>query len=319
MIHESVKAVCEKYMRGKGDRFVPARLQAALALLERLRDHSSLQLEDHRAAPGSSGLASHETYGDTVHERLGLVPLNKNHGRRSSNLQEWGASLLGCLANAGFQDMSQVDQARLLDAAQDAIAGLLREIVEQEPIVVFCRGRTVDMVITDVLDQAAEKNRLGDVAQYLVGAKLMLRFSDLTDRILVVPANKGDRKHFSDTSARLGDFEINDVVIEVAAGPPDDKHLDQIATVLDDPTAEVLLLTRFRHTAFWYSRVQEVADQDARRVSVRSIETFVGQNIAELGSFSIAGKKERLVALADIYNRTWIAQFGSPGIQLEIR
>jgi hypothetical protein len=40
----------------KGGRFVPARLQAALALLERLRQYPSLSLSEHLSQSGSSGI-----------------------------------------------------------------------------------------------------------------------------------------------------------------------------------------------------------------------------------------------------------------------
>lgn len=72
---------------------IPARLQAGLALLERLRDCPSLSLSDHRD-PGSAGAKSHETYGNRAHERLNLQPINKNHGRRSSNLQNGAKTFL---------------------------------------------------------------------------------------------------------------------------------------------------------------------------------------------------------------------------------
>ncbi|MGW8257315.1 MAG: hypothetical protein ACWGMZ_07525, partial [Thermoguttaceae bacterium] len=67
----------------KHNRLVPARLQTALALLERLRKYPMLNLDVHLASKGSSGLEGHETYGNLAHNRLKLEPLNKNHGRRS--------------------------------------------------------------------------------------------------------------------------------------------------------------------------------------------------------------------------------------------
>src|SRR2546428_1418569 len=113
-------------------RFVPARLQAAMALLERLREHPSLILIDHLSGKGSAGLKSHETYGNRVHGRLKLQPINKIHGRRSSNLQEWGQALLDAIGKAGFENADDRDQ--IISAAQATLAAPLRSIVEQEPL-----------------------------------------------------------------------------------------------------------------------------------------------------------------------------------------
>src|SRR5687767_10289932 len=93
----------ERMRKSKKSKYLtPARLQAALALLEKLRELPSLKLEDHLAAPGSAGLKSHERYGDSAIARYSLPALNMNHGRRSSDLRAWGQELLDLVARAGF-------------------------------------------------------------------------------------------------------------------------------------------------------------------------------------------------------------------------
>jgi len=300
----------------KGGRFVPARLQAALALLEKLRDNPSLRLEDHVASKGSSGLESHETYGNRAHARFEIEPINKNHGRRSSNLQDWGQDLLDKLTRGGFEGASPNARLALITLAQESFAAVLRSIVEQGPLEARIRRRAAEFVIADVLKQAEEKNKAGDVAQYLVGAKLMLRFNR---DIPVLPANKGDRKSRLDPNARLGDFEIENAVIEVALGLPDDKHLTQIAQILDNPEAEVRLLTREDRVEVWRKEVDTSDEIDALRVVVSSVVTFVGQNISELGEFSSEGKSFQLQALFDLYNKHWISKVGTPGIAIIVK
>src|SRR5206468_12286412 len=86
----------------KGERYVSARLQAALALLERLREFPSLALAEHLSQSGSAGIRSHETYGERALQHLHLQAINKNHGRRSSNLPAWGQELLNAIAALGF-------------------------------------------------------------------------------------------------------------------------------------------------------------------------------------------------------------------------
>src|SRR5262249_33344433 len=162
----------------------------------------------------------------------------KNHGRRSSSLQDWGQELLDSLASNGFASANTNGRHRLISSTQESFAAILRIILEQEPLAVRIRGRSAEAVIHDLLRQAEEKGKAGDVAQYLVGAKLMLRLG-----IEIEPhqANKGDRRSRSDRNARLGDFEIENAVIEVAVGLPDDKHLEQVSQSLEDSDTEVWL------------------------------------------------------------------------------
>jgi hypothetical protein len=192
----------------------------------------------------------------------------------------------------------------------------LRSIVEQGPLEARIRRRAAESVIADVLKQAEEKNKAGDVAQYLVGAKLMLRFNR---DIPVLPANKGDRKSRLDPNARLGDFEIENAVIEVALGLPDDKHLAQVAQILDNPESEVRLLTRDDRVEVWRKAVDASEEIDELRVVVSSVAAFIGQNISELAEFSSDEKSLQLQALFDLYNERWISKVGTPGIAIIVK
>lgn len=309
-----LKSFLENHTKNRG-KVVPARLQAGLALLERLREYPSLDLTEHRA-PGSSGVKSHETYGNRAHEKLTLEPINKNHGRRSSNLPEWGQSLLHAVAAAGFADASTEKREKIIDEVQAELAKPLRAIIEQEPFEARIKGRSVEAIIHELLLAADEKGKSGEVAQYLVGAKLVLRFKR---EIPVHPANKSDRKYRADEAAKLGDFEIQNAVIEVAVGPADLKHLQQIAEILEKSDKEVWLLTRSDRVTGWKNEVDDADDIDSKRVVVTSVEAFVGQNITELAEFSISGKATQLNALFDIYNSQWIAKVGTPGMRIVLK
>jgi hypothetical protein len=302
------------HMRQRG-RIVPARIQAALALLERLRDSPTLRLGVHKS-PNSSGLKSHETFGNRVHERLGLEIVNKNHGRRSCDIGGWGQDLLDRLKDAGFEKLTGTRQSALLDEAQGVFAALIRGLLEEEPLEARLRGRSAEAVFQDILKQADAKGKAGDVAQYLVGAKLMLR---LERDIPVVGSNLGDRRSRRDADARPGDFLIENAVLEVAVGPPDEKHLSQVAEALDNTDLEVWLLTRHDRVASWRHELNEYEGVDARRVVVAAVESFVGQNITEMGEFSARGRAARLQELFRLYNERWIAQVGTPGMRIVMR
>jgi hypothetical protein len=299
----------------KAGKVVPARLQAGLVLLERLRDFPSLTLSDHRAQ-GSAGAISHETYGNRVHERMNLQPINKNHGRRSSNLPEWGQYLLDAIASAGFADASPKEREAIISKAQAELAKPLRAIIEQEPLEARIKGRSAEAIIHNLLLDAEQKGKSGEVAQYLVGAKLALRFKR---DIPVHPANKSDRRSRSDVNAKLGDFEIENAVIEVAVGPVDQKHLQQMAEILEKSDKEVWLLTRSDRVNGWKNEVEDSDDIMSDKVVVTSVEAFVGQNITELAEFSIKGKATQFAALFELYNRQWVEKVGTPGIRIVLK
>lgn len=293
---------------------VPARLQAALALLERLRIAPELTLDQHLSQGGQS-LLSHETLGAQAHERLKLEAINQNHGRRSSSIRDWGQDLLDLLSAEGFGSLDEAGRSALLSEYQEVFAEHLRRILDLDPIMVRVKHRTAEAVIADVLNQAEAKGRLGPVAQYLVGAKLMLRFPDRRDDIPVHPANKGDRRFRGDADRRRSDFDLSDFVIEVTVAAPDAKHIDQIGRILEDADVEVWLLVRGDRLQFWKDEVSRT-DFERRRLVVASIELFIGQNVTEMGGLSLSGKSAQLEELFDLYNREWIDVVGSPGMRI---
>jgi len=310
-VRSQLRPVLQKHMT-KDRRFVPARLQAALALTERLRDVPSLGVGEHLCRPGSAILRLQVTYGDRAHRRLKLSPILLDHGGISSRLCEWGQPLLDAVATTGFSNVAPEIRGQIINEVQAAIAAPLRSIIEA-PLDARLRGRTVEAVVNELLVAAEDKGKSGEVAQYLVGAKLALRFNR---QIPVYPANKSDRTSHFDRAPRLGDFELENAVIEVAVGLPDDKHFQQIAEILEKSDAEVWLLTRAERVETWQRELKKEEAVDTKRVVVTSVEAFVGQNVTELGEFSAKGKADRLRALFDLYNERWVARVGTPGIRI---
>ena len=105
----------------------------------------------------------------------------------------------------------------------------------------------------------------------------------------------------------------------MAVGFPDEKHISQVAAILDEADLEVWLLTRSDRVVTWQSELEKVGGLDSKRVVVTSVEAFVGQNITELGGFSTKGKGESLRTLFEIYNTEWVGKVGTPGIRIECK
>ena len=112
---------------------------------------------------------------------------------------------------------------------------------------------------------------------------------------------------------------MEDAVIEVALGLPDEKHVSQVVDILEETDVEVWLLTRVERVETWKKELQRIIGADMKRVVVDSVEGFVGQNVTELGRFSCKGKTENFVALFDIYNQHWIEAVGTPGIRIVMK
>ncbi|MEO1007260.1 MAG: DUF4928 family protein [Planctomycetota bacterium] len=300
----------------QAERLVPARLQAALALLERLRSEASLDLGRHLTKSGHS-IKSQETLAQKALERFDLPLVNKTSGRRSSNLHDWAPDVLAWLDSIGFEQASSARQTEILEASQQVLAERIRQVLEVDPLKLRVEDRTAEFAISDVLDQAAQRGKVGDVAQYLVGAKLHLRFPERAADILVSSAFQGNRRSHTDAEARLGDFEFSDCIFEVASGRPDEAHLDQVATALAESRRQFWLLVRSQRLSAW--RQELIAfDVDLRRVVVASIEQFVGQNLSELGECSSAGTREQIENLIQIYHESWVGPLAATGIDIEI-
>ena len=141
-----------------------------------------------------------------------------------------------------------------------------------------------------ILDSAAKRNRSGDVAEYLVGAKLALRFPSYEIRNSA--ASAADKQ--SDES---GDFEINDCVFHVTVSP-NSGHYDK---------CQANLANGFRVFLLVPDKILAVTRQYIElhlsgRVSVESIESFVSQNIEELSEFASEKVALNLKLLLETYN-----------------
>ncbi|MCC5786734.1 MAG: DUF4928 family protein [Phycisphaerales bacterium] len=314
--HPQLAAAIEKIIAemSDGERIVPARLQAALALLEKLRRDPVLELTEHMSGEGSSGLKSHETFGKAACDRFNIDPPNKTHGRRSSEIRSWGPRILDALRSTGFEAAAPPQRESMLDAAQTVVADHLRRYAESGPIAVRCRNRSVTAVVAEIIKQAEDKRKSGDVAQYLVGAKLEARFPGID---LKRAANCGDGTWAKDETASLGDFQIGTTVIEIAVGRPDEKHIDQIASIVSTDAFETWLIVRSDRRDAW---IRELADAevDMNRVSLLGINEFIGQNLGEMGRLDRSQAMAEFKKMIDAYNDEWVARFGSTLIRINL-
>ena len=109
---------------------------------------------------------------------------------------------------------------------------------------------------------------------------------------------------------------MGSAAIEVTVNPPDSRHLSQIAHILNDTTPQAWLLVRLTDREKWQNVVDATFGELAGRVATADIETFVGQNISEIGGFDDVKVSYALADLFKIYNERWLPEAGTSGLRI---
>lgn len=290
-----------------GTRAIPARLLTLVGLLERLRRVPILDIESHRA-PSGAQLIEHNAIIAEALSRLGVRSPVQEFGRRANNLNAWSRPLFEWLRASGFESLDDASRDAFVTSLQMPAAQRLTAINEEKPLIVrYSKGTSV-AVIADILDQAQAKKKAKDVAEYLVGAKLQLRFGDEAVR----------PKHVNAASlANLADFRLGGTAIEVTTAPrADDSHTNQFRDIIRNTGLQVWVLVRRCDRATWQAGVDALFGADAARIVVADIETFVGQNVSEIAAFDAAQIRNTLKALFDKYEANWLPEFGAGGLRI---
>lgn len=303
---DSFPAWMDEHMR-KGETDVPARLLTLLGLLECLRAAPALDIDKHKAKSGMQ-LLDHNGFVDKALARFGAVSPVQEKGRRSNNLHAWAKPLFDWLRRSGFQENQRCANDDLLHWAQKKAAERLAVINEDKPLIARYNRGTAVAVIADLLDQAREKKRAKDVAEYMVGAKLELRFGVG----IVTPKNVN-----TPSGVNLADFRIGNMAIEVTTVErPDKAHLEQLAEILSNTGLQVWFLTRLRDRERWQTAIDAMFGEQASRIVVADVETFVGQNVTEIGGFQTQDVHNELARLFEQYSRRWLPSAGAGGLRI---
>lgn len=156
--------------------------------------------------------------------------------------------------------------------------------------VIFDAGRTTWSFVHDLLTEAHAVGKAGPVAQYLVGAKLQLRFPDM-------PISNERYAAADQQSGRLGDFEIRDTAFHVTVSPMPSLYAKCRRNI--DGGSRVFLLVPDSYVVGARQNAEAVA---AGKVAVESIESFIANNIEELSLFSKEGLLSGFRRLLETYN-----------------
>jgi hypothetical protein len=267
-------------------------IAGGLVLLENLRDDFELDVESQKAS-GSDQLKNATR--SNVQKILARFDedrvLLREGGRTNRGLMKNLASLLDRLSIAALDELSPEDRDVELEKMQLFLVERARDKFNAEKLSFeYRRDTTSRELIGAILESAAKRRKSGDVAEYLVGAKLALRFPNYDIR------NSAASAADEQTDER-GDFEINDCVFHVTVSP-NSGHYDKCQTNLADGF-RVFLLVPDRILA---GTRQNAELATAGRVSVESIESFVSQNIEELSEFASEKVSHNVRLLLETYN-----------------
>lgn len=272
----------------------PARgtITAALVVLERLQKNYDLSLDSHRA-PGKSQIKG---TGSTAVSRIlsdfgENRPFLKEGGRTNRGVPRDISTMLLALQSAHLENLAAHERTRILEKLQAFLVDKVRDFHNRQRLkLTYDPRKSTWYSINDLLNLAREVGKEGPVAQYLVGAKLQLRF----------PNMEISNESFStadDQLGRYGDFHINDTVFHVTVSPMTgvyEKCKQNLANGL-----RVFLLVP--------EKVRQAAKQNAEavapeKITVEAIESFVAQNIDELSGFSHKQLIDGFRRLLETYN-----------------
>lgn len=273
----------------------PARgtIAAAVVVLERLKENCNLKLDSHRASgksqiKGVSGTAVARilsTFGETR-------PFLKEGGRTNRGGPGDIGKLLEVLKSVGLDRFPVNERKEIARELQSFLVAKVREFHNRERLkIVYDASKSTWQAMHDLLAMARETGKEGPVAQYLVGAKLELRFPDVEIR-------NESYSTADDQSGRPGDFQIGDTAFHITVAPMHALYEKCRRNI--DRGFRVYLLVPDRCLI---GARQNIETTMQGQVAVESIESFVGQNIEELSAFSKNKLVDGFGRLLQTYNR----------------
>lgn len=273
----------------------PARgtIGAALVVLDRLRDDCNLDLSHHQAKGGAQIKGLSATSVAKILDRFGETrPFLKEGGRTNRGGPGDIEQMLVTLRAHNLDRLTSDKRAEVLTELQQFLVNRVKDFHNRQRLkVIFDPAKSTWQAVADLLSLAREKGKEGIVAQYLVGAKLALRFPELTIENLSYSTA-------DDQLGRPGDFYLGTTAFHVTVAP--------MSAVFEK--CQKNISEGYRVFLLVPDRAVIGARQNAEatvpgRIAVDSIECFVGNNIEELSQFSkdrLSGGMKRLL---QEYNR----------------
>lgn len=273
---------------------LPARgsVAAGLVILERLKSDYVLEIDAHRAKGGAQLQGLTPSAVSRIQERFGETrPLLKEGGRTNRGTPLAAESLLNALVPMQLDRHTPERRAEILNSMQSWLVSSIAEYFNRRRIEAPYDPQLATWAnIRNLIGAAALVGKAASAAQYLVGAKLQLRFPHLN--IANHLASAAD-----DSTGRSGDFEMGDTAFHVTISPTANV-VEKCRQNLIDGKRSVLLVPE--SATLHAKSLAQYACLD--RVFVLSLETFVANNLEELSDFRQTEVISGYRRLLDLYN-----------------
>jgi hypothetical protein len=195
---------------------LPARgtIAASLVVLEHLKARYDLNLQSLQAEGKAQIRGLNKAAVQAILSRFGEDRLYAGEGGRTNRGAPGQVELLlDALRGLRLEKESPEDRSKVLDKFQSLLVEKVREWHGRKRLTIaYDPSVTTWAAVHEILTQAAAVSKAGPVAQYLVGAKLQLRFPELAI------ANAGYSAADVQTG-RPGDFQIEDTAFHVTVAP----------------------------------------------------------------------------------------------------
>ncbi len=267
-------------------------IAGGLVLLENLRERFELEVNSHKA-PGSDQLrnATRPNVQKVLSRFNEQRVLLKEGGRTNRGLMKNLTPLLDSLVDAGMEKLPPDARELALNSMQAFLVERAQEKFNAEKLSFdYRKDVTSRDVVRMILESASVRQKSGDVAEYLIGAKLALRFPDYEIRNSAASAA-------DDQTDESGDFQLNDCVFHVTVSP-NNGHYAKCQHNLANGLRVFLLVP----DELLAGTRQNAELTSASRISVESIESFVSQNIEELSDFDGDRVPHSMKQLLETYN-----------------
>jgi hypothetical protein len=247
-----------------------------LVLLEHLRANPVFDIRDHQTKRGTQLKRATPTNLRNILARFDETRvLSKEAGRTNRGLMRNFEPLLDVLSTTPLDRLDIEDRDSAINAMQSFLVDRARDILNADWISFdYSPGASSREIVDRILRAARDRHKAGDVAEYLVGAKLAVRFPNYEIRNSAASAA-------DDQTDEQGDFQINNSVFHVTIAP-NLGHYVKCRQNLAGGYRAFLLVPDDRLSGARQNAEQEIGEN----ISVESIQSFVSQNIEELSEFS---------------------------------
>lgn len=278
-----------------------------LVVLERLKTDFTLAVDSHLTRGGARIRGQS---GNTVRKILAshgeTRPFGSEvAGRTTPNARGYAEKLLQAIRSAGLDTLNEGERRAALHELQEFFVEKVREFHKRKRLKpskahefhkrkrlkpIYDPARSTRQFIGNLLALAEKMGKRGPVAQYLVGAKLQLRFPD-------VDLRKESYSAADDPSGQPGDFVVEDTTFHVTVTPTPG-HFEKCKRNLQDGRRVFLLVP---------DSVLAGARQNAEltapgRIAVESIESFIANFIELKARFSAVAVEAILSQMCEHFN-----------------